>query len=78
MGYTLFFLAYGAEAAIPSDLDFDAPRVHFYNEQRAKEQCRRMLTCSRRYGIPSLCDPLATSKGFTGITPDGYANVPLL
>ena len=28
----------GAEAVIPSDLDFDAPCVHFYDKQRAEEQ----------------------------------------
>ena len=38
-GYTPFFLIYGAKAVIPSDLDFDALCVHFYDEQRAKEQC---------------------------------------
>ena len=36
-GYTPFFLVYGAEAVIPSDLNFDAPRVHFYDEQLAEE-----------------------------------------
>ena len=36
--YTPFFLIYVAKAIIPSDLDFDTPRVHFYNEQQAKEQ----------------------------------------
>jgi hypothetical protein len=35
--YTPFFLVYGVEAVIPSDLDFGAPRFHFYDEQRAKE-----------------------------------------
>jgi hypothetical protein len=39
-GYTPFFLVYGAEAVIPFDLDFDALRVHFYDEQRAEEQCQ--------------------------------------
>ena len=29
-GYTPFFLIYGAEAVIPSDLDFDAPCILFY------------------------------------------------
>ena len=38
MGYTPFFLVYGAKAVIPSDLDFDASRIHFYNEQRAEKQ----------------------------------------
>jgi hypothetical protein len=35
-----FFLVYGVEAVIPSDLDFGTLRVHFYDEQRAKEQCQ--------------------------------------
>jgi len=33
IGYTPFFLIYGAEAIIPSNLDFDAPCVHFYDKQ---------------------------------------------
>ena len=37
-GYTPFFLVYGAKAVIPLDLDFNAPCIHFYDEQRAKEQ----------------------------------------
>ena len=28
----------GAEAVIPSDLDFDTPCVHFYDKQWAEEQ----------------------------------------
>ena len=38
-GYTPFFLIYRTEMVIPFDLDFDAPCVHFYDEQRAEEQC---------------------------------------
>ena len=37
MGYTPFFLIYGAEAVMPSDLDFDALHVHFYDKQQAEE-----------------------------------------
>ena len=37
-GYTPFFLVYGAEAVIPSDLNFNADRIRFYDEQRAEEQ----------------------------------------
>ena len=40
MRYTPFFLIYREEAVLPSDLDFDAPCVHFYDEQWAKEQCQ--------------------------------------
>ena len=38
IGYTSFFLVYGAEVVIPSNLDFDAPHICFYNEQQTEEQ----------------------------------------
>ena len=36
-GFTPFFLAYGAKAVPPSDLDHDAPRVKAFYHDRAKE-----------------------------------------
>ena len=35
-GFTPFFLVYGAEAVIPTDLEFDSPRVTLYMEVEAK------------------------------------------
>ena len=35
MGFTPFFLAHGAEAVLPSDLDHDAPRVKAFDRDRA-------------------------------------------
>ena len=37
MGFTPFFLAYGAEAVLPSDLDHCAPRVKAFDRDRATE-----------------------------------------
>ena len=37
MGFTPFFLAYGAEAMLPSDLDHDALRVKAFDRDRATE-----------------------------------------
>ena len=37
MGFTPFFLAYGAEAVLPSDLNHDAPRVKAFDRDRAAE-----------------------------------------
>ena len=37
MGFTPFFLAYGAEAVLPSDLDHGAPRVKAFDHNRATE-----------------------------------------
>ena len=36
-GFTPFFLAYGAEAVLPSDLDHGAPRVKAFDHDRAIE-----------------------------------------
>ena len=36
-GFTLFFLVYGAEAVIPTDIEFDASRVMMFTEVQAKE-----------------------------------------
>ena len=35
-GFTPFFLVYGAEAIIPTDIEFDSPRVTMYTEEEAK------------------------------------------
>jgi hypothetical protein len=31
-GYTPFFLVYGAEAVLPTDIEHDSPQVAAYNE----------------------------------------------
>jgi hypothetical protein len=36
VGFTPFFLVYGAEAVLPTDIKFDAPRVVQYTEKQAK------------------------------------------
>ena len=36
-GYTPFFLVYGAEAVLPTDIEHDSPRVTWYTEADAKE-----------------------------------------
>ena len=35
-GYKPFFMVYGSEAILPTNLDYGAPRVRAYNEQGAK------------------------------------------
>jgi hypothetical protein len=37
VGFTPFFLVYGAEVVLPTDIEFDAPRVIQYTEKQAKE-----------------------------------------
>ena len=36
IGYTPFFMVYGSEAILPTDLDYGALRVRAYDEQRAE------------------------------------------
>jgi hypothetical protein len=36
-GFTPFFLTYGVEAVLPSDLDYGAPRVKAFNLDRGAE-----------------------------------------
>ncbi|WVZ51269.1 hypothetical protein U9M48_002426 [Paspalum notatum var. saurae] len=36
-GFTPFFLAYGSEAVLPTDIEYGAPRVTNYDEGRAKD-----------------------------------------
>jgi hypothetical protein len=33
MGLTLFFMVYGSEAVLPTDLEYGAPRIKAYDEQ---------------------------------------------
>ena len=36
-GFTPFFLVYGAKAIIPTDIEFDSPRVTMYTKEEAEE-----------------------------------------
>ena len=36
-GFTPFFLVYGVKAVIPTDIEFDSPRITMYTEVDAKE-----------------------------------------
>ena len=37
-GFTPFFLTYGAEAVLPTDLEYGSPRLRAYNEQTNDER----------------------------------------
>ena len=39
-GYTPFFMVYGSEAILPTDLDYGAPRVRAYDEQEDEESLK--------------------------------------
>jgi hypothetical protein len=47
-GFTLFFLIYGAEAVLPTDLEYGSLRLRAYNEQGKMSQGRTPSTSSRK------------------------------
>jgi hypothetical protein len=54
MGFTLFFLVYGAEAILPTDLEYGSPRVQRYGEgtnQRAREDSLDQLDEARTVAL---------------------------
>jgi transposase InsO family protein len=53
-GFTLFFLVYGAEAILPTDLEYGSPRVQDYDEganQRAHEDSLDQLDEARTVAL---------------------------
>ena len=57
-GFTPFFLVYGAEAILPSDIIHDSPRVSAYNEENADEA--RHLSVDLLEEARDLADQRAT------------------
>jgi hypothetical protein len=57
----LFFLVYGAEVVLPTDIEFDAPRVVQYTEKQAKE-AHEASTSSRRHESRPWLDQRSTSS----------------
>jgi hypothetical protein len=38
-GFSPFFLGYGSEVVLPTDVAFGAPRIQFYKEREAEQTC---------------------------------------
>jgi transposase InsO family protein len=71
-GFSSFFLVYGVEAILPTDLEYGSPRIKAYDDrsnQTSREdsldQLERLRTwpCYTQRGISSLCDA-TTPEGF--------------
>jgi hypothetical protein len=55
-GYTTFFMIYGSEAILLTDLDYEAPRVRAYNEQGAEASLEdTMDQLDEAHDIALLC-----------------------
>jgi hypothetical protein len=71
-GFSPFFLVYGVEAILPTDLEYGSPRTKAYNDQNNQtsredslDQLERLGTWPyyTQRGINSLCDA-TTPEGF--------------
>ena len=79
-GFTPFFLAYGAEAVLPSNLDHGAPRVKAFDHDQAVEAqqdaVKFFLDIIYRCGVPNciITDHMTnfTRKKFLDFS-DGYS-----
>jgi hypothetical protein len=49
VGFTPFFLVYGAEAVLPTDIEFDVPRVVSARKSKRKKLAKMASTSSRRH-----------------------------
>lgn len=59
-GSTPFFLTYGSEAVLPSDLDYGAPRVKAFDPEMAAEGCHGNFGGSKASNVTPV-GPLSTN-----------------
>ena len=61
-GFTLFFLVYGAEAVLPTDLEYGSPRTKAYSDQ-SNQASRRCCALSAAVN-PSIIATLSSFRNF--------------
>ena len=61
-GFTPFFLTYGAETVLPSDLDYRAPRVKAFAPDQAAEVQRDAIDLLEEVRETAIFAPPATNK----------------
>jgi hypothetical protein len=64
-GYTPFFMVYGAEVVLPTDLDYGASKVMQYREQEAKEYLENTLDQLDEARDIALLHSANTSRHYT-------------
>jgi hypothetical protein len=62
-GFSPFFLVYGAEAVLPTDLEYGSPRTKAYDDRSNSWKRLGTWPYYTRHGISSLCDA-TTPEGF--------------
>jgi hypothetical protein len=74
MGLTPFFLVYGAEAILPSDFQYDSPRVEAYKEEDAEQSIQLSVDLLEEERDLAARDPPSTSRISAAITAAEFAN----
>jgi hypothetical protein len=68
VSFTPFFLVYGAEAVLPTDIEFDAPRVVSTQRRKRKKLVKMASTSSRRHESRPWPDQRSTSSSYDDTT----------
>jgi hypothetical protein len=63
-GETPFFLVYGAEAVLPTDVKFGSPRVLAFNGIRQEDLIKDRSSNSKKLGAKQRFAPRGTSKDY--------------
>ena len=62
IGYAPFFMVYGSEAILPSDVRFSAPRVIAYSEQASNEALAQDMDRSEERRVGKECASMCRSR----------------
>jgi hypothetical protein len=71
-GFTPFFVVYGSEAMLPTDVEYGSPRLKAYNKKNNDAQERTPSTSSRKPAMWLCCILPGISKVFDATTIDTY------
>jgi hypothetical protein len=67
-GFLPFFLVYGSEAVLPTDVAFGAPRIQFYEEGEAEQTRRVDLDSLEEQRLAAVMRQLTTTNNSDAIT----------
>ncbi|RLM78619.1 uncharacterized protein C2845_PM12G09760 [Panicum miliaceum] len=74
--FTLFFLTYGVEAVLPSDLDHDAPRVQAFDPDQAAEAQQDAVDLLNEAQEMALVRSIATNRPVAGTMRGSFGEEP--
>jgi hypothetical protein len=76
-GFSPFFLVYGSEAVLPTDVAFGAPHIQFYEEGEAEKTRRVDLDSLKEQRLAAIMRKPVTINNFDDITTATLGKPPL-